>query len=367
MDVFSRMQSFDHEQVLHCWEPHIGLRAIIAVHDTRLGPALGGCRILPYATEEAALHDVLRLSRGMTYKAAIAGLDLGGGKSVILADPRQKTEALLRAFGRYVHSLGGRYLVAEDMNTTARDMEWIARETPFVTGLAPSHGGLGEPGPVTAFGVFHGIRAALEHRFGSPDVAGRRVAIQGLGSVGENLGELLHERGARLVVSDLDAGRVDRAVTRWGATAVAGEDYAAVECDVLAPCAVGGILGGERVDRVRAAIVAGGANNILVDEVADAERLAAREIVVAPDYVINAGGLITMYAEWTRGDLSRAMADTEGIYDTTLAVLQRSRDEGVTPHAASRSLAEERMARIAQTRQLYAPASRPPEGPPYYR
>ncbi len=357
MEIFEEIAAYGHEQVLYCSEPKLGLRAIIAIHDTSLGPALGGCRVFPYASAASALQDVLRLSRGMTYKAAVAGLDLGGGKSVIIGDSSIKSESVLRAFGRHVHSLGGRYLVAEDMNTSCRDMEWIARETPYVTGLSPAHGGLGEPGPVTAFGVFQGIRASLQHVFGTPEVAGRTISVQGLGNVGSGLLKHLHEGGANILVSDIDAGRVAHAVELYGATAVASDDYLSTACDVLAPCAIGGIINERTIPTLRAKVIAGGANNILLDEVADAERLQDHGVAMAPDYVINAGGLIAMFAEWTAGTLERAMADTANIYETTIEVFERASRENCTTMAASRALAEERIRVVSGIRSHYSPPS----------
>jgi leucine dehydrogenase len=364
MSVFEAMGTSSHEQVLFCSDPDIGLKAIIAVHSTALGPALGGCRIYPYGSEAEALRDVMRLSRAMTYKAAVAGLDLGGGKSVIIGDASIKSEALLRSFGRHVHSLGGRYLVAEDMNTSCRDMEWIARETPHVTGLSPAHGGIGEPGPVTAFGVYSGIRASLQHRFGHPEVRGRTVSVQGLGNVGFNLLRHLHEDGARILVTDVDPGRIARAVELYGATAVDPNDWISTPCDVLAPCAVGGILTERSIPQLRCELIAGGANNVLADEVADAQRLKERGIELAPDFVINAGGLIAMFAEFTRGTLERAMADTAQIYDTTLAVFSRASREGVTTMQAAVALAEERIAAVSRLRSHFSPSSHLHDGRP---
>ncbi|HMV66007.1 MAG TPA: Glu/Leu/Phe/Val dehydrogenase dimerization domain-containing protein [Myxococcota bacterium] len=364
MSVFEAMGAASHEQVLFCSDPDLGLKAIIAVHSTALGPALGGCRIYPYASEADALRDVMRLSRAMTYKAAVAGLDLGGGKSVIIGDASVKSEALLRAFGRHVHSLGGRYLVAEDMNTSCRDMEWIARETPHVTGLSPAHGGLGEPGPVTAFGVYSGIRAALQHRFGSPDLRGRVVSVQGLGNVGFNLLRHLHEDGARILVTDVDPARIAIAVDRYGAEGVAPDAWLSTPCDVLAPCAIGGVLSATTIPLLRCEVVAGGANNVLADESADAERLRDRGVDLVPDFVINAGGLIAMFAEFTHGTLERAMADTARIFDTTLAVFSRARRDGVTTMQAAVSLAEERIAAVSRLRSHFSPSSHLHDGRP---
>jgi leucine dehydrogenase len=364
MSVFESMGTSSHEQVLFCSDPGVGLKAIIAVHSTSLGPALGGCRIIPYASEDDALRDVLRLSKAMTYKAAVAGLDLGGGKSVIIGDRGVKNEALLRSFGRHVHSLGGRYLVAEDMNTTCRDMEWIARETPHVTGLSPAHGGLGEPGPVTAFGVFNGIRAALQHRFGDSAVRGRTIAVQGLGNVGYNLLKLLVDDGAKVIVSDVDTARVRSAVEQFRVEGVASDDWISTPCDVLAPCAVGGVLNETSIVKVRAQIVAGGANNVLADEAPDAARLRELGIDLVPDFVINAGGLIAMFAEFTHGTLERAMADTAGIYDTSLAVFARAAKDGITTMQAAVAMAEDRIASVSRLRSHFSPPSHLHDGRP---
>lgn len=362
MSMFEDLEAYGHEQLLFCSEPTLGLRAIIAIHDTSLGPALGGCRVYPYASEAEAVKDVLRLSRGMTYKAAVAGLELGGGKSVIIGDRSSKSEPLLRAFGRHVHSLSGRYLVAEDMNTTCRDMEWIARETPYVTGLSAAHGGLGEPGPVTAFGVFQGIRASLQHVFGTPDVRGRTIAVQGLGNVGFGLLEHLCNNGAKVLVSDIDEARIGAAVEAYNVEVVAPADYVSTECDVLSPCAIGAVVNENSISKLRCKVVAGGANNILGRELDDAERLRDAGVEMAPDYVINAGGLIAMYAEWTGGTLERAMADTSNIFETTLEIFSRAQRENSTTMAASRALAEERIHAINNIRSHYSPPSQLHDG-----
>lgn len=362
-DVFDLMASMDHEQVLFCHEPELGLRAIIAIHDTRLGPSLGGVRVLPYATEREALVDVLRLARGMTYKNALAGLDNGGGKSVLIVDPAKKDEGLLRAFGRHVHSLGGRYLVAEDMNASPQDMDWIHAETPYVTGRSEATGGIGPPGPCTAAGVFVGIAQTLKHVTGSDDLSGRIVAVQGLGSVGEHLGARLHAAGASLVVTDLDPGRVQRAVDAWGARAVAPDEILAVDCDVLAPCARGAVVSEATVVTLRCTAICGGANNILADEEADAERLDMAGIAFAPDYVVNSGGVIAMDAEWHGRDLASAVAATEArVADITAQVFSRAAADRCTTIRASRALAEERMASVHRARALLAPRWPRPDG-----
>jgi len=352
MNLFEQMTSMGHEQVLVCRNEDVGLRAIIAIHDTTLGPALGGCRLYDYASEDDALRDVLRLSRGMTYKAAVSGLDLGGGKAVIIGDPSIKSEALFRAFGRHVQSLGGRYITAEDMNTNVEDMNWIARETPHVTGHGTFAGGSGDPSPITAWGVFHGLRAALEVALGSPDVSGRTVAIQGMGNVGYHLGRYLHERGAKLVVGDINHRNLARAVEAFGAEVAEGDDIYAAECDVFAPCAIGGIVNRRTIPLLRAPIIAGGANNVLEDEVADSQRLGEKGIVYAPDYVINAGGLMSVNAERHGWPADKAMADAQGVYNNVKRVLHKAQADDVSTIEASNRLAEARIEAMAGLQRL---------------
>ena len=353
MNIFETFESMGHEQVVVCNTPSAGLKAIIAIHDTTLGPALGGCRLWNYPSEEDALRDVLRLSRGMTYKAAVAGLDLGGGKAVIMRDPGNKTEALFRAFGRHVESLGGRYITAEDMNTTVEDMNNVHRETRWVTGSSPAEGGSGDPSPVTAWGVFHGIRACLEVVFGTPDVRGRTIAIQGVGNVGYNLARYLHEGGAKLVYTDVNQRNIARAVDAFGGEVLEGDAYYAAEVDVLAPCAVGGIINEQTIPLVNAPIIAGGANNVLLVEEADGERLRDRGITYAPDYVINAGGLISVYSELKGYTAEKAMADAQGIFTTVKRIVNKAKQEGTTTIAASNRLAEERIEAVAQVKRLH--------------
>jgi leucine dehydrogenase len=289
----------------------------------------------------------------MTYKAALAGLDLGGGKAVILGHRSIKSEGLFRAFGRFVDSLGGRYITAEDMNTNVGDMNFIRRETRHVTGVGAHEGGHGDPSPVTAWGVFHGIRASLEVVYGTPEVSGRTVGIMGVGNVGWHLAEYLHERGANLVFADINAARVDEAVTRFGGTVVSCEDYFAVECDVLAPCAIGGVVNARTIPTIRAPILCGGANNILEDERVDAVALGERNITYAPDYVVNAGGLISVYSELKGWPKEKAMADSTGIFDTTKRILNKAQREGCTTIDGANRLAEERIATVARIHQIY--------------
>ncbi|MEC7949535.1 MAG: Glu/Leu/Phe/Val dehydrogenase [Myxococcota bacterium] len=357
MSIFDEMAELGHEQLVFCRNDEVGLRAIIGIHSTALGPSLGGCRLYNYASEEDAVRDVLRLSRGMTYKAAVAGVDLGGGKSVIIGDPNAiKSEELFRAFGRHIESLRGRYITAEDMNTTVEDMNHIGRETAWVTGAATYQGGSGDPSPVTAWGVFHGVRACLEVAFGSPDVAGRTVAIQGVGSVGYHLARYLHEGGAKLVVTDISERNRARAVEEFGATIVDGDDFYAMPCDVLAPCAIGGVINRATIPLIQAPIIAGAANNQLDDEESDGAALEERGIIYAPDYVINAGGLINVYAELKGLPSEKAMADAASIFDTVKRIINLARAEGITTTAASNRVAEARIDAVARLRRLHLPA-----------
>ncbi len=355
MGAFTEMAELGHEQVVYCRNDAVGLRAIIAIHSTALGPALGGCRLYNYATEADALRDVLRLSRGMTYKAAMAGLDLGGGKAVIMGDVSVKSEALLRAFGRHVESLGGRYITAEDMNTTVEDMNLISRETRHVTGIAGYQGGSGDPSPVTAWGVFHGIRACLEVKFGSPDVAGRKVAIQGAGNVGYHLARYLHEGGAQLYYTDISQRRLKAATDAFGGTVLDNEDFYSADVDVLAPCAIGGVINSRTIPKIRAPIIAGGANNQLDREQADGEDLTQRGIIYAPDYVINAGGLINVCAELKHYPAEKAMADAGNIFNTVKRVINKAHQDGTTTTAASNAMAEERIEAVSRLRRMLIP------------
>ena len=353
MAVFEQMASMDHEQVVFCRNDAVGLRAIIAVHNTSLGPSLGGLRLYPYTSEGEALRDVLRLSRGMTYKAAVAGLDLGGGKAVIIGDPSIKSEALFRAFGRFVDSLGGRYITAEDMNTTVEDMAYIGRETEWVTGGARHLGGAGDPSPVTAWGTFHGIRACLEVANGSPDLRGRTIAIQGVGNVGYNLAGYLAEAGAELLYCDINTRNLDRVVSEFGGRVIDGDDWYGLEVDVLAPCAVGGIINSHTIPQLRSKIIAGGANNVLDDEVTDGRALSERGILYAPDYVINAGGLIHVHTELMGHPREKAMDDAANIFNTVKSILDRSAHHGITSIEASNRLAQQRIEEVGRLRRFH--------------
>lgn len=358
MGVFSSTESdgaVSHEQIVFCQDEQSGLRAIIGIHSTALGPALGGTRFYPYADEEQALRDVLELSRGMTYKNALAGLDHGGGKAVIWGDPdRDKTESLLRAYGRFVHSLGGRYYTACDVGTYVSDMDVVARETRFVTGRSEANGGAGDSSVLTAWGVFQGMRAAAEHAWGSPTLRGRRVGIAGLGKVGKHLIAHLLEDGAAVVGTDVS----ERAVSRVRATHPQVDlvtDTAALirsDIDVYAPCALGGSLNEETIPVLRARVVAGAANNQLAHPGVE-KLLAERGILYAPDYLVNAGGVIQVADEIHGFDFTRAKQRATGIFDTTRKILRMADEEGVPPALAADRLAERRMAEVGRLRSIH--------------
>ncbi len=337
------MLTDEHEQVTWFADPAVGLRAIVAIHSTVLGPALGGVRFWHYAREEDARTDALRLSQAMTMKAAVAGLAQGGGKAVVFWDDPHATrsDAFLRSLGRWIDVLGGRYLAAEDVGASQRDMDGIARETPWVTGVDPARGGSGDPSPVTAFGVLHGMRAACAAAYGSGDLAGRRVVVQGAGHVGECLTRLLVDAGSHVAIADIDADKA-RAV---GVPVLAADEVISADCDVFAPCALGGVLTRASVAALRCAVVCGAANNQLLDDDA-ADALEARGIVYAPDYVVNAGGIINIAHEWAPGgyDADRAYAETARIADTTGRVLAIAREERITPARAADELARRRIA-----------------------
>ncbi|MBY8875966.1 valine dehydrogenase [Micromonospora sp. PLK6-60] len=346
--------SSGHEQVVFCQDKQSGLKAIIGIYSTALGPALGGTRFYPYASEEAALADVLDLSRGMAYKNALAGLDLGGGKAVIWGDPEQlKSEALLRAYGRFVESLGGRYYTACDVGTYVADMDVIARETSYVTGRSVEHGGAGDSSILTAWGVFQGMRAAAEHTWGTPSLAGRRVGVAGLGKVGKYLTGHLVEDGAEVVATDVNPKALEWARATYPQVTLVDDGAAlvAADIDVYAPCALGGALNDDTVPVLRAKVVAGAANNQLAHPGIE-KVLADRGILYAPDYVVNAGGVIQVADEIEGFNFDRAKLRATKIYDTTREILRLADDEGVPPAVAADRLAERRMAEIGRLRTI---------------
>jgi leucine dehydrogenase len=347
--MFQRIAEMGHERVLLCSNPEVGLKAIIAVHSTALGPGLGGLRMWPFKDFEEAMTDALRLSRGMTYKAAAAGLNLGGGKAVILGDPKiDKSEALFRSFGRYVESLNGLYITAEDVGTDMEDMEIILTETRWVTGVSTAHGGSGDPSPVTAYGVLQGIKAATNLIFGEPEVKGRSVAIQGLGSVGYYLAKYLKRDGAtKIFGADIDTEAAEKAATDFGVELVPPEDIVRAECDILAPCALGASLNDQTIPELRCRIVAGAANNQLANEERDGLALHERKILYAPDFVINAGGLINVYNELAgQYNQERALRMTRGIYLNLMRVFEISQTQALPTYVAADRMAEERIAKI---------------------
>ncbi|MFB9234842.1 Glu/Leu/Phe/Val dehydrogenase [Plantactinospora siamensis] len=356
MGVFSSTDATatGHEQVVFCQDKPTGLKAIIGIYSTALGPALGGTRFYPYESEEAALHDVLELSRGMAYKNALADLDLGGGKAVIWGDPEQiKSEALLRAYGRFIQSLGGRYYTACDVGTYVSDMDIVARETRYVTGRSVEHGGAGDSSVLTAWGVFQGMRAAAEHQWGSPTLAGRRVGIAGLGKVGKHLTKHLLDDGAAVVATDVNdraRGWVRNTYPQVDLVTDAAELVGA-DIDVYAPCALGGALNDETVAVLRAKIVAGAANNQLAHPGIE-KVLADRGVLYAPDYVINAGGVIQVADEIEGFNFERAKLRATRIFDTTREILRLADAEGVPPAVAADRLAERRMAEIGRLRSI---------------
>ena len=350
MELFQQMAGMGHERVLFCSSPEVGLQAIIAVHSTVLGPGLGGVRMWPYASLDEALTDVLRLSRGMTYKNSLAGLDLGGGKAVIVGDPKKdKSEALLRTFGRYVESLGGLYITAEDVGTDMNDMEEIHTETRWVTGVSPTLGGGGDPSPVTAFGVLQGIKAAAAWQFGSQDLAGRSVAIQGLGNVGFALAGYLKEAGAKVFGSDIDRDATARAAAA-GVEILPGAEILEADCDIFAPCALGAILNDRTIPKLRCKVVAGAANNQLEDEEIHGQALHERGILYAPDFVVNAGGLINVYSELTGYNRDTALRMAGALYQNTTRIFELSRQQGIPTYVAGHRVAEDRIANIKAMR-----------------
>lgn len=352
--VFSQLDAFGHQKLVYCSDPGTGLRAIIAIHDTTLGPALGGTRMQPYKSETEALHDVLRLSRSMTYKAAITGLNLGGGKAVIIGDSRlHKSEALMRRFGRFIENLNGSFITAEDVGTNPRDMEYIRMETKHVTGIPESIGGSGDPSPVTAKGVFMGIKACLKEQFGNDSLAGKSIAVQGTGQVGENLIALLRNENAKVYISDINEERLAQVAQKYGATAVSNNSIFDLDIDVYSPCALGATVNTETINRLKCSIIAGSANNQLADEVIHGNMLLEKGIMYAPDYLINAGGLINCYSEIAGFNKKKTLQITENIYDATRKVIQKSKLENIPTYEAANKIAEKRIEDIRKIKASY--------------
>ncbi|HEX3927098.1 MAG TPA: Glu/Leu/Phe/Val dehydrogenase dimerization domain-containing protein [Gemmatimonadales bacterium] len=355
MDAFNEMQTWGHEQVVFSHEPSCGYFGIIAIHDTTLGPALGGTRVWPYASTEEALRDVLRLSRGMTYKSAVAGLNLGGGKAVIIADPkRADRESLFRAHGRFVESLGGRYITAEDVGTSPTDMEFVKRETKHVAGLLNLSG---DPSPVTGYGVYMGMKAAAKAKWGKDSLAGKTVAVQGAGKVAYYLMKHLRDEGASMLVSDIDQDKVKRVVDELGAQAVTADAIYDAKADIFAPCALGAIINDDTLKRLKVQIIAGGANNQLA-ETRHGVELEAQGIMYAPDYVINGGGVINVYGELQSWTMDRAKRKAQEIYDTILRVFAIAQRDKIPSFEAADRLAEERLHSVAALKRMWVAGDR---------
>jgi leucine dehydrogenase len=344
MEILNLMSDMEHENVFFCHDHDSGLKAIIGIHDTTLGPALGGCRMLPYKTEEEAVIDVLRLSRGMTFKSSVAGIDLGGGKSVIIGDPvKDKTPALMRRFGEFVERLGGRYITAEDMGTTVEDMDTIFEKTQWVTGKSREKGGSGNPSPLTALGTYWGMKAAAKEAFGDDSLSNLTVAIQGVGSVGMTLAEHIHSEGGKLIVCDTNKGALEKARNDLGARVVGLDDIYAAPADIFAPCARGAILNNKTIPELKVKAVAGAANNQLHDPDRHGKALRDKGIVYAPDYVINAGGVINVFFELTGYDEEKSKERARNIYNVILEVMRLSKEQDIPTNKAAQQVAEERI------------------------
>lgn len=342
--IFGQISTMDHEQVVICHDQPTGLKAIIGIHNTVLGPALGGTRMWPYATEEEAITDVLRLSRGMTFKNSLAGLNLGGGKAVILGNPSLKNEAFLRRFGRFIESLGGRYVTAEDVNMNTSDMEYIRMQTRHVAGLPEIKGGAGDPSPVTAYGTYMGMKAAAKKAFGSDSLSGKKIVVQGVGQVGKYLIEYLAKEGAEVMITDIFEDKLKLVAKNTGATVVDPNVIYDLKMDIYAPCALGATINDETIDRLKCGVIAGAANNQLKDEVKHGKILLEKGIVYAPDFLINAGGVINVGAEYLGGYIKEIVyQQTEKIYDTCLGILEKSSNEHIPAQQAAIETAKARI------------------------
>ncbi|MFC3900785.1 Glu/Leu/Phe/Val family dehydrogenase [Aliicoccus persicus] len=342
--IFEKMEHHDYEQLVFCQDKATGLKAIICIHDTTLGPALGGTRFWNYETEEEAITDVLRLARGMTYKNAAAGLNIGGGKAVIIGDPKEiKSEELFRAFGRFVHSLNGRYITAEDVNTTVQDMDNIYLETPYVTGISESYGSSGNPSPKTALGVYMAMKRTAQEVFGTDSLKNRTIAVQGVGTVAYAVCEYLHKEGAKLIVTDINEEAVQRAVDNFGAEAVGVDDIYDVEADIYSPCALGATLNDDTIPRLKVKAVCGAANNQLASTQKHSEMLEERGILYAPDFVVNSGGVINVSDELEGYDEERAVHKVKGIYKQMGKIFDIAKRDNISTAFAANKLAEERL------------------------
>ena len=342
--VFGQNSFDNHEQIVFCNDKDTGLKAIIGIHNTVLGPALGGTRMWNYKNEWEAVNDVLRLSRGMTFKSAITGLNLGGGKAVIIGDAKtQKTPELMRRFGEFVHSLSGKYITAEDVGMATKDMDTVREVTPYVTGISESKGGAGNPSPITAYGVFMGMKAAAKYKYGSDVLEDKNVFVQGIGNVGEALVEHLSNEGANVTIADISQERLEEVRAKYGVNIYNGNDIYSEAMDIYAPCALGATINDDTIYKIQADIVAGAANNQLAEENKHGRILQERGIVYAPDFLINAGGIINVYAELENYDRQEIMRKTENIYNTTLEILDNAKANDLTTHQAAFNIAQERI------------------------
>lgn len=342
--VFGQLSFDDHEQIVFCNDKDTGLKAIIGIHNTVLGPALGGTRMWNYNTEWEALNDVLRLSRGMTFKSAVTGLNLGGGKAVIIGDAKtQKTPELMRRFGEFVNSLGGKYITAEDVGMETSDMDLVRDVTPYVTGVSESRGGAGNPSPITAFGVYMGMKAAAAFKFGTDKLEGKQVLVQGIGHVGASLVEHLTKEGAKVLISDINEDRLHEVSKKYGAVVYTGDDLYTANVDIYAPCALGATINDDTVYKINAKVIAGAANNQLADENRHGAILRERGIAYAPDFLINAGGIINVYAELEGYGKDEIRRKTENIYYTTGEIFAHSEKNGCTTHQSALRVAQARI------------------------
>ena len=342
--VFGQLSFDNHEQIVFCHDKDTGLKAIIGIHNTVLGPALGGTRMWKYNNEWEALNDVLRLSRGMTYKSAISGLDLGGGKAVIIGDAKtDKNPELMQKFGEFVHSLSGKYITAEDVGMVTADMDTVRDVTPYVTGISEARGGSGNPSPVTAYGVYMGMKAAAKYQFGSDNLAGKKILVQGIGHVGETLVSHLCQEGALVQMVDLSAQRLEEVSQKYGAQIFTGDDMYSADVDIYAPCALGATINDDTVYKIKAKVIAGAANNQLANENVHGSILQERGIVYAPDFLINAGGIINVYGEIAHYGKEEALRRTENIYNTTLEIFNYAVQHQMTPQKAAMAIAENRI------------------------
>jgi leucine dehydrogenase len=352
--VIGQMLNYNHEQLVFCNDNDSGLKAIIAVHNTILGPALGGTRMWNYSNEMEAIHDVLRLSRGMTYKSAVAGLNLGGGKAVIIGDAKKiKSEALLRRFGKFIDSLGGKYITAEDVSMNSADMVMIKNETDFVCGVPESMGGSGDPSPFTAYGVYVSMKASCKELYGSDSLSGNKVLVQGLGNVGSHLVEHLSKDGAKVYVYDISEERVNKMVNDYKAISADANSMFDLDIDIYAPCALGATVNDDTLSKLKCSIICGAANNQLADEEKHGELVMKKKILYAPDFVVNAGGIINVYYELEGYNRERSLTHTEKIYDTVRSILQSSSQQNIPTYLAASQIAEKRIVAISKIKTRF--------------